>query len=640
MFIKRYPTSFRGKLTALVIAAILMPMIISSLLLGGMLEKQLRMSFESRMKAGLKTFYLILNNKEKELHQGLSTMASDNTLQMTLELEIVSQLRKYLDIHIEVLGLAALIVLDAQKQRVTSSGKVLPKITFTEAEGSKLVTDATDTLISHSEPIYRGNDILGYLIGAVSLKDDNFLEYLGAKLVDNYAIWADGELIATDLSSNALPTDWQFQATKDKKNILTSKNDYRIMVDNIEFDERRLSYGVLLPLKEQHREFQTIVWVIGTVVISLFTIILLLLRLFMKELIVPVTQLTKAASNIEKGEEIPYLDDQRTDEFGQMAGAFKRMIENLKGSEQELKAHRDHLKDLVKERTKELEATHRKLVETARKVGMAEVATGVLHNVGNALNSVGVTTASMNKIIRESRTPYLSNLVKMLEEHENDIGAFITKDERGKRLPAFIAELSGNLTKEREYLLEAVDKLRGHVQHISDIVNLQQSFGKLSGLSEPVLISELLEDAVRINSEALIRHDIKVKRKYLHLPPVMLDRSKVLQIMTNLTSNAKYALLKNGQDNKILTLRLREPENGVIRIEVSDNGIGIAEDKLIRIFSYGFTTRKEGHGFGLHSGSLAAKEMKGSLTAHSDGPGKGATFTLELPFEEERKKNV
>lgn len=217
---------------------------------------------------------------------------------------------------------------------------------------------------------------------------------------------------------------------------------------------------------------------------------------------------------------------------------------------------------------------------------------------------------------------------------------FLTKDERGKRLPTFIAELSRNLTNERKYLLEAVEKLTDHVQHIFEIVNLQQFFGKLSGLMEPVLINELVEDAVQINSESLIRHEIEVRREYVHLPPVMFDRPKTLQILTNLISNAKFALSKNGQDNRVLTLRIKEPENEVVRIEVSDNGIGIAEDGLTRIFSYGFTTRKEGHGFGLHSGSLAAKEMNGSLVAQSDGLGKGATFTLELPFKSEKKNNV
>jgi HAMP domain-containing protein len=352
VFIKEYLTSFKGKLTALVMTAILLPMIVSGLLLGGMLERRLRASFESRLKAGLKTFSLILNNKEKELIQGLSRIASDNTLQITLELGITPQLRKYLETQIEVLRFSTLIVADAQKQVVASAGKVFS--VFINEEGSKLVTKGTDTLIGHSKPIYKGNDLLGYVLGAVSLKEGNFLEYLHEKLVDNYAIWVDRELIATD---------WKFQEMKDTKDAWAGTDDYKIMVKTIDFGKRRLSYGVLLLLEEERREFWTMVGLIASVVISLFGLIMLLLRRFMHELIEPVTQLTGAASNIEKGKEIPYLDDQRTDEFGQMAVAFKRMVENLKGTEQELKDHRDHLQELVKERTAELEATHREATE-------------------------------------------------------------------------------------------------------------------------------------------------------------------------------------------------------------------------------------------------------------------------------------
>jgi PAS domain S-box-containing protein len=280
----------------------------------------------------------------------------------------------------------------------------------------------------------------------------------------------------------------------------------------------------------------------------------------------------------------------------------------------------------------ELADTHRELVETARRVGMAEVATGVLHNVGNVLNSVGVTTNSMAKLIRDSRTSYLANVVSMLEEHADELAEFITSDERGQRLPAFIAELAKGLTEEQRILLDGVDKLSGHVAHITEVISLQQSYSRGSGMMEPVLLNELVEDAVRMNDQGLLRHSVTVEREYASLPPALFDRSKVLQILTNLINNAKEALTKSGHDAKKLILRIKAPEEAVVRIEVEDNGVGIAPEDLTRIFSFGFTTRKDGHGFGLHSGALAAKEMNGALTAHSDGPGTGSIFVLELPF--------
>ena len=481
---------------------------------------------------------------------------------------------------------------------------------------------------------------MGYALGAISIKDYSFLDYLNEKLVDNYAIWIDGTLAATDLTADKKPPDWNFTAAGEDMKTLTHVSDYTILAKNIGLDGGVLSFGVLLPQTERRKDVLKMVGIIGIIVISLFWLILLLMQRFKRELIKPVTQLTEAASNIEKGKEIAHLDDTRSDEFGQMAVAFKRMVDNLKRSEMELKTHRDHLMEMVKERTAELESTHHELVETARKVGMTEVATGVLHNVGNVLNSVGVTTADMKKTIKESRVSYLTNVAKMMEEHSTDLGSFISTDKRGKQLPLFIHELSENMVDENAHLLKSVEKLNGYVQHLTDIVNLQQSYGKVSSLNEPVLLSELVEDALQINVEGLNRHEIKIKRDYTQLPSIMVDRPKMLQIITNLISNAKYALTRNGQTDRTLTLCIKQSNPEKVHIEISDNGIGISENNLTNIFHYGFTTRKDGHGFGLHSAALAAKEMDGSLKAYSDGPGKGASFVLELPFRPETTNNV
>jgi signal transduction histidine kinase len=89
-----------------------------------------------------------------------------------------------------------------------------------------------------------------------------------------------------------------------------------------------------------------------------------------------------------------------------------------------------------------------------------------------------------------------------------------------------------------------------------------------------------------------------------------------------------------------MVIRIAPAGTDRTRITVTDNGVGIPPENMARIFNHGFTTKKDGHGFGLHSGANAAKEMGGSLTAHSDGPGKGATFTLELPTAESRKAQV
>ncbi|MFY0579183.1 sensor histidine kinase [Cystobacter fuscus] len=138
---------------------------------------------------------------------------------------------------------------------------------------------------------------------------------------------------------------------------------------------------------------------------------------------------------------------------------------------------------------------------------------------------------------------------------------------------------------------------------------------------------------MRINTAALSRHQVKEVRQLTYLPPVMTDKHKVLMILVNLISNAKYAMDDIPAEQRLLTVKLDVPVTDRVRIEVRDNGMGIAQEMMTRIFQYGFTTREEGHGFGLHSCAVAAQELGGTLKAHSEGPGRGATFTLELPYQ-------
>ena len=347
----------------------------------------------------------------------------------------------------------------------------------------------------------------------------------------------------------------------------------------------------------------------------------------------PLSKLRNAIDKIGEGNLDYRIEVKTRDEIGQLALAFNQMTERRKQDEEALHKARNKLEVRVEQRTAKLKATQENLIKTARQVGMAETATDVLHNVGNVLNSVSVTTASIRNNVRNSKVSYLAEVVGLLEEHADELGTFMTNEERGRKLPAFLANLSQELITEQERYLEALERLTKHVEHMAEIIRLQQSYSKKTGMVEPASVVELVEDAIRINAEALTRHGVEVKREFADLPPALLDHHKVLQILTNLISNAKYALSDSNQDDRILTICVTEPQGGHFRIEVNDNGVGITEENLTRIFEHGFTTKKHGYGFGLHSASIAAKEMNGSLTAHSNGPCKGTVFTLELPFQ-------
>ncbi|HXD00607.1 MAG TPA: ATP-binding protein [Verrucomicrobiae bacterium] len=303
-----------------------------------------------------------------------------------------------------------------------------------------------------------------------------------------------------------------------------------------------------------------------------------------------------------------------------------------------LEALNQGIENVVQERTRELEQTHKQLIETSRKAGMAEVATSVLHNVGNVLNSVNVSISMLSDQIKNSKTDNFGKLASLMQEHAGNLGGFITNDPRGQQLPKYISQLADYMAAEKTTVINEIDSLRKNVDHVKDIVAMQQTYARVSGVTEVVKVTDLVEDALRMNASALIRHDVHFFREYNEpLPEITVEKHKALQILVNLIRNAKQACDASGSEDKRLTMRVTNGGDRV-RIALIDNGIGIPAENLSRVFNHGFTTKKDGHGFGLHSSCLAAKEMQGTLTAHSDGTGKGATFTLELPCQPQEGK--
>jgi PAS domain S-box-containing protein len=279
----------------------------------------------------------------------------------------------------------------------------------------------------------------------------------------------------------------------------------------------------------------------------------------------------------------------------------------------------------------ELEAAHKRLIETSRLAGMAEVATDVLHNVGNVLNSVNVSCSLAVDRVKASKAASLSKVSALLEENRGRLGEFLVNDPRGQRIPGYLAALAEHYTGEQSALLQELEQLRENIEHIKQIVAMQQSYAKVAGVTETVSAGQLVEDALRINAAALARHTVQVRREFEETPPILTDKHRVLQILVNLIRNAKYALDDSGRPDRLMTLRIGGDGDGHVKIQVSDNGVGIPPENLTRIFGHGFTTRRNGHGFGLHSSALAVRELGGSIQAQSEGLGKGATFTLLLP---------
>jgi PAS domain S-box-containing protein len=283
----------------------------------------------------------------------------------------------------------------------------------------------------------------------------------------------------------------------------------------------------------------------------------------------------------------------------------------------------------------EIAQSQARLIEVSRLAGMAEVATGVLHNVGNVLNSVNVSATVVGDRLRQSRISGLQRAVRLLEQHAGNLGKFFTEDPKGKLLPDYLGKLYWQLDNERNELVGELAGLTKNLGHIKEIVAMQQTYAKVDGLTEAVSPAVLLEDALRLNEESLVRNSVTVDRDYdATAPTVTVDKHKVLEILVNLITNARHAVCDAARTDRKIRVRVAQTCNRRVSVEVQDNGVGIPQENLVRIFQHGFTTKKNGHGFGLHSGALAARQMGGSLTVNSEGPGQGATFKLELPIGE------
>jgi len=291
------------------------------------------------------------------------------------------------------------------------------------------------------------------------------------------------------------------------------------------------------------------------------------------------------------------------------------------------------LRRQVRAQTDIIRGNHQQLAETSRQAGMAEVATSVLHNVGNVLNSVNTSAAVIADLMRASKARDIAKVSALLEEHRADLADFLIRQDRAQPLLAYLEALTEQVGAERTTILRELQELTQNIDHIKEIVTMQQSWAKISGVADFQSVPALIEDALRMNAAALARHEVTVVRQFDPLPDLLLDKHKVVQILVNLMSNAKYALAGSTAEPRRLTLGVHLNGDNRLHISVADNGIGIASENLARIFSFGFTTRNDGHGFGLHGGALAAREMGGVLQAASEGLGKGATFTLELPAQ-------
>ena len=359
--------------------------------------------------------------------------------------------------------------------------------------------------------------------------------------------------------------------------------------------------------------------------------------------------LAASAEVVSKRKDFSVRVPQRSnDEVGKLVKAFNVMLEQVQERDEQLTQTNRGLADRTaalmreiaerRQKERELKEVQKDLITTSHRAGMAEVATDVLHNVGNILNSVNVSATYIQEKLTASKTINLGKAIDLMDDHSDDLEAFLSKDKQGKRVLNYLRKLVKLIGLEQEEMANKLVSLTKNIDHIKEIVRTQQSYARHGGVKIWLHMNEVIEDAIGVNAIGLKRKGVQVVSEIEELPETLIDKQRVLQILVNLISNGTQAMSKCGDRKQRLTISCHGDSEGKLFIQVEDNGVGIPKENLAKIFSHGFTTKKDGHGFGLHSSALAAQEMGGSLSVHSEGPGCGATFTLELPFETERAK--
>lgn len=314
---------------------------------------------------------------------------------------------------------------------------------------------------------------------------------------------------------------------------------------------------------------------------------------------------------------------------------LKKLVNELVEKDKALLDKNEQLIIEVSERGRAQEKAielNEQLVIAARRAGMADIATSTLHNIGNILNSINTSIGVISEKITHSEMDTLTELAKLFEKHNNDFNNFILEDSRGKNIPKFLPVIIHAVENERTLVASEIDELTKNVEHIRNIITVQQTMSTAIGLTEEVSIESLLEDALKLGKTSYEKVGIKVIRRYNPIQKVVIDKVKLLQVIVNLIKNAVDALLESPSSTKKLIVEISEKNKENFIIKIIDSGIGITADNLNKIFTYGFTTKKNGHGFGLHSSANAVREMKGELFVESDGKEKGTTFTLILPY--------
>lgn len=331
--------------------------------------------------------------------------------------------------------------------------------------------------------------------------------------------------------------------------------------------------------------------------------------------------------------------------FGGFKYRTRQITEHNKRLEKEVNIRTQELRESnkdLKEALDDLKATRKELVENAHKAGMADIAAGVVHNIGNVLNSINTSTSLTGEVLKKSKFKGLKKVNELLQEHKDDLADFLENDPKGQKLLDYLQKLDASVTEELQTLEKYNNRLDKKVKLINDVIAAQQSYANVGLGEQEENLVQILEDTLTIFSASFSRHDICIEKEIEAVPKVSVQKTKLVHIILNILKNAKESMIEAGVENRKISIKVwqHNPTDKYVMLRISDNGTGIDQKNLRKVFNHGFTTKQKGHGFGLHSSANYMTEMGGKIDVQNREGEQGASFTLQIPVSGLTKPNM
>lgn len=365
--------------------------------------------------------------------------------------------------------------------------------------------------------------------------------------------------------------------------------------------ERPLAASVRVPREMVARSIHTTKLARNSFIFGSVAALLILLVMLQQIVIGPLAAIREHSNRVAKeGFSAEPLLLTRNDEIGQLARAFDEMVGDLSDAQTQL-------------------------ARASQAAGRSQVAGTVIHNVGNVLTNVNSLLDAASTGVEGLRIGPLDKLAARLRrDRNNEILLAATPD--------YLEGLAASLKSDQTSIQELLSTLHDNVRHIHDVIRDQQRHADPSIRLTRVSLQAVVEEAIACCRAKLDDEMISVEIAGSLRTSVCSDHSLLLQTMINIIGNARHAMRDNCDRARILSIGTEHTEE-TVRLLFRDNGCGMTQETIQRVFDAHFTTRESGTGLGLHFCALTLNRLGGSIRTHSDGPGLGAMFILEFPSD-------